>query len=497
MTPTRIVLLALLAWFGLAIFGHLDDPQLEIYDEARRAVSALEMVEGKAPSWLTPSYYGQPDHWGTKPPLLVWCQAFWTAVLGPGELAVRLPSALATVLLCGLLIWWGRRDWGSPLSGALAATAVLCNWAYMGNHGARTGDFDALLVLFLTAQVVFFYRFATDGRWRDLVLASGAVLLAGLTKGVAGGFLLPGVGLWFLLDPAARRRLPEPRLYLLPALAIGGVVAYYLARERVDPGYLQLVYENELGGRYADTNENHRGPFWFYLRSLAFDPGWRHLLPLLLPALAYLLRQPAYRRGTLLLTVTAALFLAVISSAATKLYWYQSPVLPPLAMLIGAGCYHLAGALNERLRSPWVGAALLAGLFVAPMALTTHHVLNARKYQETPLRKASFRAFLRKGEVQPPYSVVIPDYNPNAHFYVDRRRYRGEDVTLKRVRRMFPPLVNDIQPQSTFAVGERAVVCHTETWQHLFDRFRLKVLVNDGRCKLVRLEAVRTDKVTD
>ena len=495
--PERIALYLVLAWCLFALFAHLDDPQLEFFDEARRANNALEMARGEAPSLLTPTYYGRPDHWGTKPPLLVWCQAAWMKLLGPGELAVRLPSALATVALLWLLTWWGKRDFGSPLAGALGGLTVLCSWQYMGNHGARTGDYDALLVLFLTAQVVGFYRYVATDRLRYLFAAGAAVFLAGMTKGVAGGFLLPGIGLWLLLDRAGRKKILRPAPYLIVGTAIGLVVGYYFLRETVDPGFLEMLRQNELGGRFAATNEGHRGPWYYYLLKLVQDQGFVFPLLLLVPGTVYLLRQPAYRRPAQLLVVCAGTFLVIISVAATKLYWYKSPVLPLLGMLIGAGTYHLARALLARypgVRGRTYLSLLLLVCFAVPMGQISYRVTNAREFRETPSRKVPFRDFMRRGDVRPPYSVIIDDYNPNARFYVERLRTLGEDVTLKRYKRLRPFLSLDIQPKDVFRVGERVVVCNTDTWEYLFDNFRSKTLVDGGRCKLILLQKERPDE---
>lgn len=492
----NIILGLLFAYFGFVIFTLLDDPQLEFYDEARRAVSALELARGDAPSILTPPYHGEPDHWGTKPPLLVWSQAVWIKIVGVGELAVRLPSALATLALCFLLTWWGKRDWGSPLAGALGALAVLCNWEFMGNHGARTGDFDALLVLFLTAQLIFLFRWVKTEEIRWLWLAGLAVFLGGMTKGIAGGFLLPGIGLWFLVDGPARRKLLHPGLYGIIGGGIALVVGYYFLRETVDPGYLELVKDNELGGRYNDVNESHQGPFYFYLQSLVTDRAFGYLIPFLLPALVYLLSSKEYRRPATLLALSSVVFLVIISSAATKLYWYKSPVLPLLGMLIGAGAFRLADLLAQKIgsaRGRLVAITLLAGLFVAPMVLITHRVMNPRDYQETPLRKAGFRTFMRRGDlVKPPYIVLINDYHPNARFYVEREKGRGKDVSMRRMSPLNPPLVVTEQPANAdFSPGERVVLCHTETWEYMFDRYTMKEEFTDGRCKLVTVRGLR------
>lgn len=484
-----------------AIFLHLDDMSVEIYDEARRAVSAAEMARGEA-HWLVPTYNGAPDHWGTKPALLVLCQAFWMKIFGVGELAVRLPSALATLVLCGLLVWWGRRDWGGALAGAMGAIVVLCCWEFMGNHGARTGDFDALLTLFLTAQVVFFYRWVQDDHIKWLWLAGAAVTMAGLSKGIAGGFFLPGIGLWLLATTEGRKRLLRPALYGIISLAIALVLGYYFLRNGVDPQYLEMVQNNELGGRFSKTNEGHQHPFWFYLQRLLQDKTLRYLLPLLLPALLYFFAANAGakegRKGkgqpALLVTLVALVFMAVISIAATKLYWYKTPVLPLLGILIGGFLLQVAQVLSDALTgqmSKVVVVSFLAALFLFPMVMITERSLNPREYQETPDRKLGYRDFMRTKEVQPPYTVLVRDYHPNARFYVLQAQSRGEDVELKRTKKLLPPLVYNARPPGGFEIGERVVICHSETWDYLFKRFRMKEVFKRGKCKLVELKSAR------
>lgn len=510
---TNFILLFLFGWMVLALFLHLDDMSVEIYDEARRAVSASEMAAGEA-NWLVPTYNGAPDHWGTKPSLLVLCQAFWMKFLGVGELAVRLPSALATLALCFLLTWWGRRDWGGALAGAMGALVVLCNWQFMGNHGARTGDFDAMLMLFLTAQVVFFYRWVIDDRLRWLWLAGLAVLLAGLTKGVAGGFFLPGIGLWLLATGEGRKRLFRPALYGIIGGAIVLVLGYYFLRNSVDPVYLEMVKANELGGRFASTNEGHRHPFWYYLENLVKDRAMSHLLALLVPAVLFFFWKkgvvakvateiastspPPRGEGmeerrpspALLTSIVALTFMLVISVAATKLYWYKTPVLPLLGILIGAFLYQMAELLSSGIGGRlgrMVTIALLSALFIAPMVKITERIVRPREYQETPGRKLGYRDFMRAKEVAPPYTVLVRDYHPNVRFYVNQAQSRGEDVELKRTKKLFPPLVYDARLPGGFEPGERVIVCHKETWDYLFKRFKIKEKFKRKGCKLVEL----------
>lgn len=498
----RLLLYTLCTWMVLVVFLHLDDMSLEVYDEARLAVSAVEMMEPGS-NWLVATYNGKPDHWGTKPTLLLLCQTFWVNLLGVGELAVRLPSALSALTLCALLIWWGKRDWGGMLVGAIAGLFLLCNWQFMGNHGPRTADYEAMLSLFLTAQVVFFYRWVTDGTIRWLWLAGAAVLLAGLTKGVAGGFFLPGIGLWMLLTRAGRKLLLRPSLYGIIGGAILLVVGYYLLRNAVDPLFIEMVWHNELGGRFVKHSQHDYQPWWFYLNSLATDRTSAQLLFLLLPPLICFLwpkraksgdRTVAVEQGrqtpALLVLVTLVVFLAVISAAGTRLYWYKTPALPLLGILIGGFLYRVAQLVADGvggLRGRWVAVGLLSALFILPMVCITDRILHPREHQETPRRKLGYRSFMRRSAVRPPYTVLIRDYNPNARFYVYQMQSRGLDVELKRIRALLPPLVYDARPPGGLTVGERVIVCNNDTWNYVAERFNVGEIYKYKSCKLVEL----------
>ena len=93
------------------------------------------------------------------------------------------------------------------------------------------------------------------------------------TKGIAAGFFLPGIALWILAYQPHRWVMREPAVYLAIALPIVSLFTYYLLRNQLDPGYLQLVWENELGGRYTKPLEGHRGDALFYVRQLFWRPA--------------------------------------------------------------------------------------------------------------------------------------------------------------------------------------------------------------------------------
>jgi len=89
------------------IFAHLETLPVRIYDEARLAINAYEMFNNG--NWIVTYFDGQPDMWNTKPPLFIWFQVIGMQIFGVGELALRLPSGIATLIICFLILYLSEK----------------------------------------------------------------------------------------------------------------------------------------------------------------------------------------------------------------------------------------------------------------------------------------------------------------------------------------------------------------------------------------------------
>ncbi len=480
-----------LAVAAVLLFHHLGNSHLQPFDEARRGTSAVEMLTGQSHP-LVPTYAGRPDHWGTKPPLLIWLQTLSMYLLGVSEVAVRLPSVVATLALSVLLLWWSRRDWGSYLPGAGAVLYTLCSADFMGNHGGRSGDFDALLMFFLFLQLVSLYRYARGGHTIYLLAFGLGIMLAGWTKGVAGCFFLPGLGLWLLFDSRVRPQLLRPGVYLAGLLGLGGIVAYYLAREAIDPGYLALVWDNEVGGRFTRAREGHGGVWSTYLRFLAVDEGTRYLNLLFVPALLTVRRAD---RSVWLLTATVGLsFLLVISLAETKIFWYKNPLLPLIGLWLGAGALGWWRWVRGSGPLRYVGAVLL----LAALALFGHAVYGMWVQVDRGRSVVNFqpaielyRPAFTDPEFAPPFTLLIRSYKPQARFLGARAQVRGKAVTIGYSTPPPPITVGNARPTATFRVGERVVTCSDGDWDYLSQAAEVDLGAERGGCRLSRVIGLR------
>ena len=486
----RIIGFVLVGYLLLVAFAHLDDHQLEFYDEARRSINAYEMAMGDS-HWLVPTYAGEPDWFGTKPPLLVWCQAFFIRLLGVDTLAIRMPAALASLLLVALLVYWARREWGSGFIGLLAAIIVYTSAEYVITHGARSGDYDAMLVLFLTTQVVCVHRWVTTGQDKFVWCLGVAVLLAGYTKGVAGGFLLPSLGLWMLWTPAGRRQLTRYPIYVSVGAGILAVAGYYFAREAVDPGYIRQVNEMEWGGRYfADRTAGSLGPL-YYMEHLLNDKYF-YVFFLLAPWSVFVaVRKQRTLHPVYLSLFVAAVFLLIISLGEMKLFWYKSPALPLVGLSAAYLLVQAARLLIRYTRQRWTGVLFLAYVMVFPMYHTITLVLEPRKHMYAEEHRMRYRDFMRDPAVSPPYIALSPEYNPVLRYQILGAQQRGEDVRMAYARNQLFPRARQAQSRmDTFSVGDRIVACHGETQGFVTDRYRVDTLYQRGACQLLRIEGI-------
>jgi len=363
-----LVLLILFAW-------NAGTPVLHIWDEARLAVNAAEML--RSGDWLITRYNGQPDLWNTKPPLLIWLQAASLYLLGYNMWAIRLPSILAALATAWLIYRFGRYTLDSRFAGTFAALILATSPGFNGTHVARFGDYDALLALCLTATALSWYQYSQRRHTRQLWLGTFWFALALLTKSAAALLLLPAVAVYLLAQPAGRWVFWQGRTYTALAVACGPLVLFYGLREAAEPGYLAATWFNDWYGRLSQHIVTVNYPWWIYFQRLLF-PGlltWIPLLPMgiWLGTLAQPAAAPKHRFAQFA-SVFVLVFIVLISVARTRLTWYSAPVYPMAALLCALGLEHLIRQALTQWRWPRkvIGSVLVLAL-VLPAGVLLHH----------------------------------------------------------------------------------------------------------------------------
>ena len=338
-------------------------------DEGRYAEIPREMLATR--DFLTPRLNGVL--YFEKPPLYYWSVAASLAILGPTEMAVRLPGKLAAAFMVLLAVAFARRRWGMRtglLAGLILATSILLVAL------ARIALIDPMLSAALAAATFAFVSFAEGdaagdtGRSRRALYAFHAACAAAiLLKGLVG-VVLPGGAIvaWTLVTGRWRtlQRVFSPGpLLLFFALAVPWHVAMALRH----PDFLQFYFVHEQFQRFATTEHRRTGPAVYFIPVLVAG---------FLPWTAFFGRfresWPGFTRGAWrarstegFLWIWAALVFAFFSASQSKLIPYVLPIWPALSVLLALGIER-ARARGAEFRGDRRLTALFFGLLFAAAA---------------------------------------------------------------------------------------------------------------------------------
>lgn len=401
------------------LWGVWDLPIL-LWDESRTMVNALEMA--RSGSWsLVTTYDGRPDLWNTKPPLLIWLMRGSVALFGPGELALRLPGMIASVVTIALAMGFVRRISGSWAAAAVTAALIALSPALFAEHGARTADYDSLLTALTTAYLLLLFG-AIHARPSMAWLLGIAALVAAalLTKSIAGVTAGVGVLVYLTLIGRWRRIAGDWRWWAAAGGAVAAVAGFALAREAAAPGYLAAAWGNDVAGRFGHALNDVAQPPWRYLQLLA--AGYVAGVPLLL--LAPLAWRGLRRRERLALSFALCIaggLLAVISLSASRLNQYILPAVPFLAMAAALVLLGLVRQLPRLARLPRMAAVAVAAV-VLTLATAEGITGRARDPVQSPFaaREAGYGPLLVRlaARTERPVLIVEPGFeSPGGRAY--------------------------------------------------------------------------------
>lgn len=322
---------------GFPVFMHLGNLPIRLWDESRLAINAYEM--SKNGNYLISFFKGEPDMWNTKPTLLIALQVFSFKLFGTNEIALRLPSAIAAFLTALTLLLFSVKYFKNFWFGFIASLILVTSYGYINVHGTRTGDYDSLLTFFVTACALLFFLYLENRNRIYLHLFFLAVFLAVMTKSVQGLLILPALFIYLIIQKQFFV-FKEKWVYIDLLLCVLAIASYYLTREYYNPGYLNAVWINELGGRYMTTIESHKAEFMFYYNMLVgyHYVDWYWLVPCGM-AVGFFIKDEKLRKVTLFSTLIVVSYWLLISCSETKIEWYEIPLFPFLAIIIAVIIY--------------------------------------------------------------------------------------------------------------------------------------------------------------
>ncbi len=452
------------------LFGHLGSLPIHLWDESRLTMNAYEMYNNK--NWIVTFYEGAPDLWNTKPPFLIWCQALLMGVVGPNELAIRLPSAIAGLLTCLAIVFFSNRYLKNFWVGFISVVILITSRGYISDHGTRTGDYDAMLTLFTTLYCFSFFAYSETKKVKYLYFFFISMTLGVLTKSVAALFFTPAIFIFVLMQKQLFELLKNKHFYFGLGIFLFFTFGYYLLREMVLPGYLDAVYMNDLGGRFFEAIENHKQDSWFYydnIISSRFTP-WYLFLPfgILTGALN---KDERIRKLSLYFGLLILTYFIVISGSETKLDWYDLPLYPFIALLTSLFLYLIFDVIskiefvNQLLKYNFLPFAFVFFISINPYRATIDRVYLPKPKPGSWQANYFELSYYMRDAIHGKHDVsdnriLYEEYNAQLQLYVKVLRSKGQ--VAKFIGR------NDIQPNTLVLVQDDALK------EYLTDNFKVE-----------------------
>ena len=484
-----ILFLMLFCLFLIAIyfplFYHLDYLPIRLYDEARRAVNALEMAHNW--NFIVTYYDGEPDMWG-KPPLPIWFMAISMHLFGFDELGLRLPSALTGLGVVLTLVYFSKKYLQDYSLGLIAGLILVTSGGFIREHVVRTADYDVYLCLWTLLYTLSFFLYteaSDEAKRRKYLYASAAfITLAVLTKSVAGLFFVPGMAVFALVRGKVGQLLRSRHSYFALMGILFFVGGYYLLRNHLTPYYINTVMHNEVTGRFFNAMQGHdHGPF-FYAENI-FNYHFHPWIYLLFPGIILGLAQKGkLGRLSILLVLNCLILFSVISFSKTQLSWYDAPLFPLFAVLTAIPLnllfQRLAGVKSiPNWKNFSLGTLFLLTLFAIPYFKTFQTIYKPERNWKQH-EKELYGYYIRNHPNLDHYFVCNIGYNAASKFYIDNLNRRG--YTIGR----FHPLKT--QPPEAILL-----ICEQEAKKTIREVHHIYPLMEWKRCELIKVTGNKRD----
>lgn len=470
-----LALLLLVVLGYMSFFHHLGYQHMNLWDESSYGLNALEMAQRANP--VEVYLLGQPDLYNTKPPLAIWCMSIAVKCFGFTEKGVRFASAFFGFLTVFILWFSGYRITSKPFQSLLMPLVLLSSTGFVGEHLARTGDTDAILACWICVYSLCFFKYTVDPLKSNTWLMAFFIAFscACLTKGIAGFTAIPGIVLWAASQRLVKSLLRNKWFYIGLCIFLVLVPGYYLLRNLLTPGYIDTVVHYEFLGRIERQeflNPEPRG-FWFYYQQL-----WNHQrlvgwIWILIPScfLIVFAKPGKLKRLCLFFLLMLGSISLLLGISSTKLFWYDAPLYPMMAGVIGGGLM----LLMEQTK-PVINVTIslgFVGLFVYPFGVIAERNHNPDQTQHV---REAIRSVRNEFKYKDTLLVVSSEVNFAAQFYlVQDSLYRG------RVGRIVPMDDNRMKEGAYF------MTCKYAREADMNNRFILDTLYRQYECGFFRI----------
>ena len=324
------------AFLSLWQLGRL--PLLDVDEPVYGEVGRLMAASGGFSHWLTPHYNGAL--WFDKPPLFYWLTAISMFMLGAGEAAARLPSALCAIGLTAATFALARRAYPqTPQAGVWAGFVLATGVQFF--LLARAAVTDMTLALALTLALLGLYAWLETNRARWIILTGICTGLACLTKGPVALVLIGGQLIAYLALTRRWERLLSVSLWCAFALCLAVALPWFLVMIHLHGSlFVQGFLEANNVTRYLQAEHKETNNlFWYIPIFVAFFLPWTLAVPGAWQSAIARNRAerllPGSPRPTLFMSLWCMIVFVFFSLSQTKLPTYIFLLFPAMAALVG------------------------------------------------------------------------------------------------------------------------------------------------------------------
>ncbi len=444
-----IIFLLFLIFAYFPIFLHLDTFSIVEWDESLFALRAFKLSYSGDFLNNFSEFAGLGHHPNTKYPLITIVQAIFFKLMGYNELALRLPSALITLSLVLVIIYFFTKEIKDKTAGYFSAMVLLTSSGFVDLHITRTGSHDIFLVFFTIMILFTFYKFIHNGLSKKYLYQLAFLFILGfLTKGVMIFFIFPAFVIYAFIQKKIITILKMPVLYVCLGIVIAAITGYFLFREMQYPGFFKIYLEYEAIGRFNQYFDNHKQYFWFYLDKLYNNKFhfWISFLPFSLIFIISKKFKP-YKNFLLLIWISTLLYFLIISVAKTKLIHYTATLYPLCSMLIGFSLSKLIRILNDHIEyKNKYKIYLVYILFIISIFNFPYKEVIKQNMQQSKHVGGTFfdKVLLKLKNKHKTFSVAPNGWNSSIAFYVNvLNKLYNYDITIKGAKEQFKYMPNE------------------------------------------------------
>ena len=354
---------------------------------------------------------------------------------------------------------WGFDNW----TRLLVMICFVAHEGFVRVHISRTGDLDAVMTFFVVAYSLVVLDAIYQKKWtgRHMLFFFLAVVCAFYSKSIAGWLMLAPLLLVWLLSPI-RSVLFTLRFWMAGILAVGICIFYYVTRELVQPGFLDLVLHSEYQRMFKNVMPWHEhGPSYYFQNfvTLKFFTPWIYFLAASVLYALFVIKGKSTKDQLLKWTILGFGYMLVITFPAVKLEWYDAPAYPFFAMIMGV----VIGLICLQIPARW------RFLLFVPVLLVLWRKMDFIKHDTEPRHAFEYEgAILRQSELTASTKVFMKVQTPEHQLQLDFYRKWALEVKGLNI-----PVIDTV---SQIQAGDQIIISQLEQLVKIQDVFEIDTI---------------------